>query len=142
MVINYNSRTDKENRKFDDDDRVRVNVEAGNISINPGEINIGKVEIESPRDIEGQGQQTIGTSPIPLVFSGVTQSIIITADINNTGLLFIGKSNVNSSGANAITYLEAGDVLALDYDDSENALYVVADTASQNYWLGCTLDAD
>lgn len=100
------------------------------------DIQIGVVEIESARDLQGLGKISVGTTALEVSFSGVTTSIVITADIENTGKLFVGKSDVTSTGANAITFLEAGDSIKLDYDDVDNALYVVADTVSQNYWAG------
>lgn len=91
------------------------------------------------KDMEGGGKVSVGTSAVEVTFTGTTNSIIITADIDNTGKLFIGESNVTNTGANAITFLEAGDVITIDYDDTDNAVYVVSDTSSQNFWKGATL---
>lgn len=90
-------------------------------------------------DLEGGGKVSVGTTAVEVTFTGTTQSIIITADKNNTGLLFIGESNVASDGSNAMTFLERGDSLELDYNDSSNAVYVVSDTASQNFYKGAVL---
>lgn len=92
------------------------------------------------KDMEGGGKISVGTSAVEVTFTGTpTNSIIIRADRNNTGLLFIGESNVTSAGANSLTYLEAGDSVTIDYDDSDNAVYVVASVASQNFYKGALL---
>ena len=86
--------------------------------------------------MEGKGKNLVGTTAIEIAFSGVTESITVSADIDNSGLLFIGKSNVTNTGANAIVFLQAGESVEIDYDDTINAVYVVSDTAAQNYWAG------
>lgn len=90
-------------------------------------------------DIEGGGSVSVGTSAVEVTFTGTTKSIIITASQSNTGTLYIGKSNVTSAGANAMTFLVPGESLSIDYDDVSNALYVVADTAAQSFFKGATL---
>ena len=95
--------------------------------------------IEIPDDIEGGGKVSVGTSAVEVTFTGATKAIIITADQDNDGILYVGESNVDNAGANAMTYLEAGDSITIDYEDSSNAVYVVSDTASQNFWKGALL---
>ena len=95
--------------------------------------------IEIPDDIEGGGKVSVGTSAVEVTFTGATKAIIITADQDNDGILYVGESNVTNAGANAMTYLEAGDSITIDYEDSSNAVYVVSDTASQNFWKGALL---
>ncbi|MHA1972962.1 MAG: hypothetical protein ACTSW1_08215 [Candidatus Hodarchaeales archaeon] len=91
-------------------------------------------------NLEGGGKISVGDSAaVEVSFSGSTTSILITADKDNTGLLYIGKSNVANDGSNAITYLQAGDVMTLDYEDSTNAIYVIASVAAQNFWKGALL---
>ena len=90
-------------------------------------------------DLIGGGKVSVGTTAVEVTFASTTNSIIITADADNTGKLFIGKSNVTNLGANAMTFLEAGDSLTLQYDDSDNAIFVVSDTASQYFWKGAVL---
>ena len=87
-------------------------------------------------DMEGGGKISVGTSAVEVTFTGATKSIIITADDSNTGTLYIGKSNVTNAGANAITFLPAGSSITIDYDDSSNAVYIIASEASQNFWKG------
>jgi hypothetical protein len=89
------------------------------------------VSVASQTDFEG-GPVTVGTSAVELTFSGTTVTIIIQSDPDNTGRVWVGKSNVTSAGANAMTQLEPGDGLELSLDDSSNAVYAVSDTASQN----------
>lgn len=89
-------------------------------------------------NIEGE-RVSVGTTPVEVTFTGTTRSIEISADINNTGTLYIGKSNVSSDGSNAPFTLEAGEARSFDYDDSDNSLYVVASIASQNFHKGALL---
>ena len=93
----------------------------------------------SSLNIEGGGKVSVGTTAVEVTFTGVTTSVIIRADRNNTGLLYVGESNVTNLGANALTYLEAGDSVTIEYDDTDNAVYVVAEQASQNFWKGALL---
>lgn len=87
-------------------------------------------------DLEGGGKISIGTTAIEVTFTGTTEAIIISADTDNTGTLYVGKSDVASDGSNAITFLEAGESLEMDYEDSSNAIYIVASVISQNFWKG------
>ena len=89
---------------------------------------------EISTDLEVLGKVAVGTTPVELVFSGKTESIVVAADEDNTGLIFIGKSNVDSSGNNGFK-LTSTDSITLRYDDISNAVYVVSDTASQNVWV-------
>uniref|UniRef100_A0A6M3LAA5 Uncharacterized protein n=1 Tax=viral metagenome TaxID=1070528 RepID=A0A6M3LAA5_9ZZZZ len=96
--------------------------------------------LQRATNLEGGGKISVGTTAVEVSFSGTpTESVIITADNANSGLLYIGKSNVTNAGANAITFLEAGDSVTIDYDDATNAIYVVSDTASQYFWKGVAL---
>ncbi len=88
------------------------------------------------KDLEGGGKISVGTTAVEVTFTETTESIIITADSANTGILYIGKSDVTNTGANALTFLKRYDSVTLDYDDVDNALYVVSDTTSQNFFKG------
>ena len=101
----------------------------GSLIVNPAETT----------NMEGNGKVAVGTTAVSIAFTGVTQSIIISADTANTGQLYIGKSNVTNAGANAIVFLEAGESVTLDYNDATNGVYVISDTATQNFWAGATL---
>jgi hypothetical protein len=93
----------------------------------------------SETDMEGGGKVSVGTTAVEATFTGATQSIIISADIENTGTLYIGKSNVTDAGANAMAFILAGESVTIDYDDATNAVYVVATAASQNFWKGALI---
>jgi hypothetical protein len=90
-------------------------------------------------NIEGGGKVSVGTTAVAVTFTGTTTSVIISSDINNTGVLYIGKSTVTNLGANAFCFLQAGESVTIDYNDATNALYVVSDTASQYFWKGALL---
>jgi len=91
------------------------------------------------KDMEGLGPQAVGVAAVEVAFTGATTSIIITAHKDNTGVLYVGESDVTNLGANAMTFLEAGEAVTIDYDDSDNAVYVVSDTAAQKYFAGALL---
>jgi len=103
------------------------------------QVNVATESNQIQKNVEGGGKISVGTTPVEVSFTGSTKSIVITADKDNSGLIFVGKSDVASNGSNALTFLEAGDSITLDYDDVDNALYVVSDTASQNFWKGSTI---
>ena len=90
-------------------------------------------------DMEGGGKVAVGVTAVEVTFTGVTKSILISADIANTGTLYVGKSTVTTAGAYALAYLEAGESLTIEYDDVTNAVYVVASIAAQNFWKGALL---
>jgi hypothetical protein len=91
------------------------------------------------KDMEGGGKISVGTTAVEVTFTGTTTTIIISADPENTGTLYVGKSDIDSSGNNSLTFLEAGEDIAIRYDDSENPIYIVASVASQNYFKGALL---
>jgi hypothetical protein len=90
-------------------------------------------------DMEGGGIVSVGTTAVAMTFTGTTNTIIISANSDNTGTIYIGKSNVTSAGANSIAFLLPGESIELSYNDSTNALYAVATVASQNVIKGCLL---
>lgn len=90
----------------------------------------------SAKTLEGGGKVSVGTTAVEVTFTAETKSIIITADASNGGTLYVGGSTVTSAGANALTFLGAGDVLTIDYDDATTPIYVVASVASQYFWKG------
>lgn len=89
-----------------------------------------------PTDLQGGGKIPVGITAVEVTFTGTTKSIIVSADVDNSGQLYVGKSNVTSAGANAIGFLEAGESISIDYEDATNAIFVVASVAAQNYWKG------
>jgi len=111
---------------------------------NPDRVHVSSTNklsiIEYPSDdLEGGGKVIVGTTAVETTFSGKPKSIIITADKDNTGVLYVGKSNVASTGANSLTFLEASDSVEIDYDNTSNPIYVVAGTTSQYFWKGALL---
>ncbi len=112
---------DKENKKFDSDGRVRVALE---------------YSINTSTNLEGKGPISVGTTPVEISFSGATKSIIISSVTTNTGIIYIGKSDITSAGLNSITFLDIGESLTMDYDDTTNSIYVVASIAGQSVIAG------
>ena len=90
-------------------------------------------------DLEGGGRVAVDTTPVEMSFTGTPRSIILTADPNNAGLLYVGKVDVTNAGANAVTFLRAGESVTLNYNDATNALYVVGSVAGQFVWKGAAL---
>lgn len=90
-------------------------------------------------DLEGGGKVSVGTTAVEMTFTGTTREIILTADQSNNDLIYWGKSNVDSSGNNAIGYLEYNNVIRFPYNDVSNPIYVVAKTGTQNIWKGALL---
>lgn len=88
------------------------------------------------KDLEGGGKVAVGTTAVEVTFAGVPQAIIISADPSNEGVLYVGKSDVTNLGGNAFCFLYAGEHIELSYNDKNNPIYVVADTADQNFWKG------
>ena len=87
----------------------------------------------------GNGKIIVGTIAVEVAFTGTIESIVISADFDNTGILYVGKSIVTNLGANAIVALQPGDSITMDYDDSTNAIYVVASVAGQYFYAGALL---
>lgn len=93
----------------------------------------------SATSIEGGGKVAVGTTAVEMTFTAKTKTIIITADFDNSGYIYIGKSTVTNAGANAMAILSAGDVATIDYDDVTYPLYCVASVAAQNVWKGALI---
>ena len=80
------------------------------------------------------GTVSIGTAAVELTFTGVTQGILITADQENSNVVYVGASNIAVDGANALTRLDAGDVLSVDLNDASSALYAIGGTTGQKVY--------
>lgn len=92
------------------------------------------------KNLEGVGDITIGVTQVEIAITGTpTHSIRIRADNDNTGIIFIGKTGVLSDGSNDFDRLESGDETIIDYDDVDNALYAISDTAAQTINVGALL---
>ena len=90
-------------------------------------------------DLEGKGDIAVGTSEVEITLSGVSKEIRIRADVDNTGIIFIGKTGVLSDKSNDYVRLEAGDELIIQYNDVTNALFAISDTAAQTINVGALL---
>ena len=99
----------------------------------------GSVANSVSTDMEGGGKVAVGTTAVEATFTGTTKSIIISAPLDNTGTLYVGELTVTSDGSNAFAYLEAGESLSIEYDDTDNPVYVVASIAAQNFFKGALL---
>jgi len=103
------------------------------------DVNLVAGDMTESKDMEGGGKVSVGTTAVEATFTGTTQAITIAADYDNEGTLYVGKSNVANDGSNALTFLLPGDSVELSYNDVDNAVYVVSDTATQNFWKGAIL---
>jgi len=80
------------------------------------------------------GQSTIGTSATELTFTGTTRVINLKSDSTNTGIIWIGPSNVTNTGENAYCELTADSSVEIELNDASAALYAISDTASQKIY--------
>ena len=90
-------------------------------------------------DLEGLGDIDVGQSEVEIVISGTPREIRIRADVDNTGIIFIGKTGVLSDKTNDYIRLEAGDEHKMPYNDTTNALFAISDTAAQKINVGALL---
>ena len=74
---------------------------------------------------------TVGTTAVEVTFTISPKSIQIEADVENSGFIYVGASNVLEDGSNSAAKLEPGARLSADYDNTTNAIYVISDTAGQ-----------
>lgn len=88
------------------------------------------VDLVETTDFNG-GTVSIGTTAVEMTFTGVTQSIMITADYDNAGTIYVGGSLVSSVGSAALTQLVAGEAVTLDFNDGTAPLYSIASAAAQ-----------
>ena len=85
------------------------------------------------------GTVAIGTAAVEMTFTGITQSIMITADIGNSDVVYIGGAAVANDGANAVTYLNADQSVTFDLNDGAAPLYAVGGTTGLKvYKIGLT----
>jgi len=91
-------------------------------------------------DLEGLGDIAVGTSQVAITITGTpTKEIRIRADVDNTGIIFIGKTGVLSDKTNDYVRLYAGDEHTFKYNDATNGLFAISDTAAQNINVGVLL---
>ena len=92
-----------------------------------------KVDQHTPTDLNG-APVTVGTSAVEMTFTGTPRSISIQADQDNSGDIWIGKSNIDNTGANAFGRLGPGRTVTIEFNDTTNAIYAVSDVASQKVY--------
>ena len=64
---------------------------------------------------------------------------MVTADSDNGTMIYVGGSDVAQSGSAAITRLDPGESVSMDFNDTSTALYAVAGTTDQKiYKVGLT----
>jgi len=92
-----------------------------------------------PTDFEGLGDTAVETEEVAVPFSGATIKVRIRFDVNGSGLLFIGKTGVLADGSNDLVRLEPGDEWTEEYNNADNPLYVISDTAGQTFNAGALI---
>lgn len=102
-------------------------------------INPATYDAQISDDLEGLGFITINVLGTELVFTGETKHVSIRAHPDNNDVVFIGLSDVSDTGGNAIAFLSPGDFVKLDYDDVDNALFTISQTAGQKIMVGALL---
>ena len=85
-------------------------------------IDIGDVEILGHSTISNAGNTDIGTSVESIGASAACKHIDIMASIANTGIIYVGASNLTAARGIA---LYPGDVYSIDIDNIDN-IYVLA----------------
>jgi len=113
------------NAVYDDPNKaLKVNIVSGGV-VNPTSITHGSVTVS-----------TAGTA-VPLATSATPVSKVVTiiADINNTGLIYVGNSSVtNGSGANPGFTLVQGASIDI-YIDDLSKIYVDADNSGDKVYF-------
>jgi len=110
---------------------------AGNFKVSVEEYESDANPIRS--DLEGNGYVTIGTSEVELTFTGETHHVHLESKTTNTGTIWIGKTGITNTGGNAYASLQPGESIDIPYNDSDNALYAISDTADQSLLKGALL---
>jgi len=80
------------------------------------------------------GTVAVGTAPVEIIFTGVTQSIMITADHANSTAVYVGGSTVNSVGSAAITSLWPGESVSMDLNDVSAPVYACGAAVGQKVY--------
>lgn len=91
------------------------------------------VDITEVTDFNG-GTVAIGTAPVELTFTGITQSIMVTADHANGTMVYLGGSAVAQSGSAAIVSLYPGESCTMDLNDGTSPIFACAGTTSQKIY--------
>lgn len=90
-------------------------------------------------EFEAAAKVTVGTSAVELTFTGTTRTIILRSKKSNTGIIYLGGSDVANDDSMQFAVLYPGEVLTINYNDATNALYARSDTAAQVLYKGALL---
>jgi len=92
--------------------------------------------LQKSTDLDWWWDLIVWTTEVEIVISWTPEAIRIQADIDNTWIIFIGKTWVLANKTNDFVRLWAWDDVILPYNDTTNALYTISDTLAQtiNYW--------
>ena len=86
--------------------------------------------------VEGGGKVSVGTTAVEMTFTITPKSMRFEADRSNNDIVYYGGSDVDSSGNNAVGSLEANNIEIIEFDDSDESIYFVAKSGTQNVWKG------
>lgn len=88
-------------------------------------IQSGTVSFQAPTSFESS-ILTVTTTPVALAISITTKSVSIKAHFNNSQTVYLGPSNVSSTG----WPLLAGDEISFDYNDTNTSIYLISSATS------------
>jgi len=111
-------------------DVIRVVADSDGKLLFGGTISTNEVEVTG---FNG-GTVSVGTTPVELTFTGVTQSVMITADHANGTMVYIGGSVITQSGSAAIVSLYPGESMSMDLNDATAPLYACSGTTGQKIY--------
>lgn len=96
--------------------------------------------IAPPTDMEQLGDIAVGISAVELVtVASVTRHFRLEYDIDGTGVIFIGKSDVLNDGTNHFARLYPGRVEHIDWNNATEGLYIISSVAGQTVGVGVLL---
>lgn len=93
-----------------------------------------------PTQLETRGQIEVNATAIELTFALQTRVIFIQASHNNSGIIFVGGPFLNAAGEHALAFLQAGDSIAIEYNDANNPIYVCGSLPGQFIIAGATTE--
>ena len=101
----------------------------GNPTTGAGKVDlVDSLPFKSTTGVNG-GPVIVGTTAVAMTFTGVTMSISLMSDADNTQDVWWGKSDVTSDGSNALGRLTQDRAVTIEFDDSSIPIYVVASAA-------------
>lgn len=129
--------TDNENQKFVES--ADVAGQPGLVILNPDGSTVGGSSTSPSSDFEHGGNSNVGTSAEQIVIESTpaAHGVLIRAHKDNTGTVYIGKSDVTAGSADATDGmpLQAGESLTLNVDNA-NKVYAIGSAAGQKlFWV-------